>query len=117
MQEQKRKETPSSPSQLHVIIHQPHLLARLERRQTDIRTPVAAERISQRAVSTRSNLSLHRKVHFCQIFGLQFGQVGIGGGAFGGVFGVQSLGETAGAVFAGAAALGVGFAGFGCGIR
>jgi hypothetical protein len=32
--------------QLNIIIQQPHLLARLERRQSNIRTPIAPERIS-----------------------------------------------------------------------
>jgi hypothetical protein len=104
--------TPSS--KLHIIIHQPHLLARLERRQPDIRAPVAPERISQRAVAARADLALHGEVDFGQVFGLQLGQVGVCVGALGGVFGVEPLRQAAAAVLAGAAALGVGFAGFGC---
>ena len=45
---------------------------------------------------------------------MQFGEVGVCVGAFGGVFGVEPLREAAAAVFAGSAAFGVGFAGFGC---
>lgn len=56
---------------------------------------------------------MHGEVHLCQVFAVQFGQVGVGVGPFGRVFGVQSLCETAAAVFAGPAAFGVGFAGFG----
>lgn len=100
--------------QLHIIVHQPDLLAGLERRQANVGAPVASERISQRTVATRADLSLHREVHLGEIFGLQFRQVVVGRRAFGRVLGVQALGQTTGAVFAGAAALGVGFAGFGC---
>jgi hypothetical protein len=100
-------------SQLHIIIHQPDFLARLKRWQTNVRTPIASERISQRAIATRAHFALHREIHFCQIFGLQFGQVGICVGPLRCIFGVQPLRETAAAIFARAAALGVGFAGFG----
>ena len=103
-----------SPSQLHIIIHQPDLLARLERRQADVRASITAERIAQRAVAARAHFALHRKVHFRQVLGLQFGQVGVCLRALGGVFGVEALRETAAAVLAGTAALGVGEACFGC---
>lgn len=36
--------------QLHVVVKQPHLLAGLERRHADVRTPVAAESIAQATV-------------------------------------------------------------------
>lgn len=107
--------------QLHIIVHQPDLLARLECRQTNIRTPVAAERISQRTIATRAHFALHCEIHFSEIVRLQFRsflefrEVGVGGRPRRGVFGVQALGETAAAVLAGAATFGVGFAGFGCG--
>ena len=103
-----------SSSQLHVIIHQPDLLARLKRRQANVRTAIAAERIAQRAVAARAHFTLHCEVHFRQVFSLQFGQVGVCLRALGGVFGVESLSKTAAAVFACAAALGVGEACFGC---
>ena len=103
-----------SSSQLHIIIHQPDLLTRLERRQPNIRAPIAPKRISQRTVTARAHFALHRKVHFRQVLGLQFGQVGVCLRALGGVFGVQTFCEAAAAVFAGAAALGVGEACFGC---
>ena len=45
---------------------------------------------------------------------MQFGQVGVCLRTLGGVFGVQALGEAAATVLAGAAALGVGEACFGC---
>lgn len=111
---------PMPPLQLHIIIQQHHLLTRLERRQPNIRTPITSERIPQTTVSTTTDLPGHCKVDFGQVVGLQFkgfeGCVGVG--AFGGVFGFETLGETAGAVFAGAAAFSFGFA-FGCcgGIR
>ncbi len=37
-------------SKLHIIAQQPNLLARLKRRQSNIRTPITPERIAQRAV-------------------------------------------------------------------
>lgn len=56
---------------------------------------------------------MHCEVHFGQVLGLQFGEVGVCLRALRGVFGVQALRETAAAVFAGAAAFGVGEASFG----
>jgi len=103
-----------NPSQLHIVVYQPNLLTRLERRQSNIRTAIAPERISKRAVAARADLALHGEVHFREVFGLQFGEVGVCVGALRGVFGVEALGQAAAAVLAGAAALGVRFAGFGC---
>lgn len=104
---------PPHISQLHIIIHQPDLLARLKRRQANVRASIAAERIAQRTIATRAHFALHSKVHFRQVLGLQFGQVGVCLRALGGVFGVEALREAAAAVLAGAAALGVGEACFG----
>ena len=101
-------------SQLHIIIHQPHLLARFKRRQPNIRTAITAKRISQRAIATRAHFALHREVHLRQVFGLQLGEVVVCLRALGGVFGIEPLGEATAAVLAGAAALGVGEACFGC---
>ena len=101
------------PLQLHIIIHQPDLLARLKRRQANVRASIAAERIAQRTIAARAHFALHSKVHFRQVLGLQFGQVGVCLRALRSVFGVEALRETAAAVFAGAAALGVGEACFG----
>lgn len=102
---------PLSPPhlQLHLIINQPHLLPRLKRRQSHIRTPIAPKRIPQRTVPTAAHLALHGKVDFGQLVGLEFREGLVGGRAFAGVFGFEALGEAAGAVFAGAAA----FSGFG----
>lgn len=108
-----KRKSPIHGSQLDIIVHQPHLLARLERRQANVRTAVTTESVAQRAVATRAHLALHCEVDLCQVVGVQFSQVGIGVGTLRGVFGVQALGETAAAVFAGPAALGVGLAGFG----
>lgn len=103
-----------SPSKLHIIIHQPDLLARLERRQANVRASVTPERIAQRAVAARTHFALHGEVHFRQVLGLQFGQVGVCLRALRSVFGVEALRETAAAVFASTAALSVGEACFGC---
>jgi hypothetical protein len=51
--------------QLNIIIKESNLLARLERRHADIRTAIAAERISQTAVPARSNLSFDSEIDFC----------------------------------------------------
>lgn len=124
---------PSSPFsiaqlQLHILIHQPHLLSILERRQPDIRTPIATERIPQSTIPTATDFSLDREIHFCKLVGLELCRVGgsgrgggvvsgrvklresgVSGGAFCCVLSFEAGGETAGAVFAGAAA----FSGFG----
>jgi hypothetical protein len=99
---------------LHVIIQQPNLLSRLERRQTDIRTSIAAEGITQSAVPARSDLALNREIDLGEIVGVEFGEVRVGFGTCRFVLGREAFGETAAAVFAGAATFGVGFAGFGC---
>lgn len=113
----RKSESPTTHLQLHIIVHQPHLLAGLERRQANVWTSVTPERISQRTVATRADLSLHCEIHLGQILGLQFREVVVGCRALGRVFGVQPLGQATGAVFARAAALGVGFACFGCKIQ
>jgi hypothetical protein len=105
----------TTPSELHIIVQQPDFLSGLERWQSDIRTAIAAEGVSQRAVPARTDLALHGEIHFREIGGVQTCEVRVGFGASGFIFGGETLGEAAAAVFAGASALGVGFAGFGCG--
>ena len=104
----------SFSSQLHIIIHQPDLLAGLESRQTNIRAPIAPESIAESAVAAGPDFTLDGEVDFGEVLGLQFGQVRVCVGALGSVFGVEPLRQAAAAVLAGAAALGVGFACFGC---
>jgi len=58
--------------QLHVIVHQPYLLPRLERRQPNVRAPITPERIPQSAVSTTADLSLDREIYFGELIGLEF---------------------------------------------
>lgn len=101
-------------SQLHFVVDQPDLLARLERRQTDVRAAIAAESISKRTVATRSNLALYREIHFGEVIRAQLGKAGVGVRSLLLVLSLDSLRETAGAVFACAPAFGVGLAGFGC---
>jgi hypothetical protein len=95
------------PSQLNVIVNQPHLLARLKGREANVRAAVAAERIAQRAVTAGTYFSLNGKVDFGQVVGIQLEtfQCLVGFGSLGGVFGGEALCETAAAVLAGAAAL------------
>lgn len=54
-------------SKLHIIIHQPDFLSRLEGWQSNVRTPVTPERVSQRAVATAPDLALHREVDLIQV--------------------------------------------------
>lgn len=102
-----------SKSKLHIIIQQPHLLPRFERRQSDIRTPIAAESVAERTIPARPDLALHSEIQLVQVARRQLREVGVGLRTRGGVFGLDALGQAAGAVFAGSAAFGVGFAGFG----
>lgn len=102
------------------------LLPRLKRRQADIRTPRAAERVAEVAAPATARLALHRKVDLRQLLvgqhharrclGARLGeQLLVGGCARFGVFVFEELFEAAGAVFAGAAALaGFGGAFWGC---
>lgn len=50
------------PSQLNHIIHNLDLLAGLERRQANVRTAGATERITERAAVARARLALHGEV-------------------------------------------------------
>jgi hypothetical protein len=97
--------------QLDIIVQQPDLLTRLERRKTNVWASITPEGIAQRAVSAAANLSLYRKVHLGKIVGVQLERVQcfIGGGAFGGVFGFDFFFHATSAVLAGASSL----AGFG----
>ena len=109
-----------SSLQLHIVIQQPNLLTRLERRQSNIRTPIAPKRIAERAVPAAADLALDGKVDLVeQIVGTEFHRVElcVGVGALRGVFGFELLFHAAGAVFAGAAALaglGTAFGGWVC---
>lgn len=110
----KQRPYPNPPFQhlqLHLIVQQPHLLSRLERRQPNIRTPIAPEGIAEGAIPATAHLPLHREIHLGQIVGTQFQRVEgvVGRAALRRVFGFDLLLQPAGAVFAGAAAL----AGFG----
>ena len=58
-------------SQLRNIFQDLHLLAWLERRETDERTARAPEGIAQCAVTTRASLALHGEVQLVQIVRLQ----------------------------------------------
>ena len=84
---------------------QPHLLARLERRQAYVRAAVTAEGVSERAVAAAADLALHGEVYFRQIGGLQFSEALVGFRPLGRVLGGDLLGEAARAVFARSAAL------------
>lgn len=53
--------------QLNFVIEQPDLLTRLEGRQSNVRTTITAERVSQRAVTTAADLALDSKVNLCQV--------------------------------------------------
>ena len=86
--------------QLYIVVQQPHLLAGLEGGQSDIRTPIATERISQSAVATRPNLALDREIKLVQIVGVELGEVGICICSLGLVFGFKFLGQTACTVLA-----------------
>lgn len=104
-------------SELSNIIHQPNLLARLERRQPDVWTSITPESIAQRAVAARSRLPLHREVQLVKIGGvkLEGTEVFIGLSAARGILRLDLLSETAAAVLAGTAALaGLGLAFWGC---
>ena len=94
------------PSQLNVIVNQPHLLARLKGREANVRAAIATERIAQRAVATGAYFSLNGKVDFGEVVGIQLEtfQCLVGFGSLAGVFGCEAVCETAGAVLAGSAA-------------
>lgn len=94
-------------SELRDIVQNGHLLARLERREANIRAVSTAERISERTAAATARLALHSKVQLVQVLALELqrAEVLIGFGATGFIFGLEALGETAGAVFAGAAFL------------
>lgn len=72
-----------------------------------VRTVGASERVTQRTTAAAARLALHREVQFGQVLALQLqsAQILVGLGAARAVLGLKSLGETAGAVLAGAALL------------
>lgn len=94
-------------SELRNIVQNSHLLARLERREANVRTVSTAERIAECTAAATARLALYGKVQFVQILALELqrAEVLIGFGAAGFIFGLEALSETAGAVFAGAAFL------------
>lgn len=98
---------PQTNLQLHIVIQQPNLLARLESRHANIRTPITTERISQATIPARPDLSLNCEVDFCEIVcaELEGLELRVGVGSLVCVFGLEFLCEPAGAVFAGAATL------------
>ena len=119
--------------QLHILIHQPHLLPILKSGEPDIRASIAAERVPQCTVPTAAHFPLDGEIDFCELVGfelrccggvggvgrfgggrrVEFRQRSVGVGALGGVFGCDAGGEAAGAVFASAAALSARGAAFG----
>lgn len=106
---QQRKKTllHKGGSELRDIVQNSHLLTRLERREANIWAVSTAERISKRTAAATARLALHSKVQLVQVLALELqrAEVLIGFGATGFIFGLEALGETAGAVFAGAAFL------------
>lgn len=98
---------PSRFLQLDIIVQQPHLFARLEGWQANVRTSITPKGITQRTVTTTANLALYRKVHLSEIVGVEFKRIQglVGGGAFGGIFGFESLLHAASAILAGATSL------------
>jgi hypothetical protein len=94
--------------QLNVVVQQPDLLTRLERRQTNVRAAIASKRIAKCAISAAADLALDCEVYLIeQIVGSKLHRVEflVGVGALRCVFGFESLLHAAGAVFAGAATL------------
>lgn len=99
-----------SPNTLQLnLIRNLNLLPRLESRLPNIRAPITPKRISQGAIPTAAHFPLDGEIDLGEFVGLELRELLVGCAAFGCVFGFEALGETAGAVFAGAAAL----AGFG----
>jgi hypothetical protein len=94
-------------SKLSHIVQEPDLLTRLESRQANVRTSIAPERITERAVPARPRLALDSKIQFIEVVGIELegAKVSIGLGTAGFVFVLELLGEAAGAVLAGAATL------------
>jgi len=72
------KPNDASKSKLRNVVKNLYLLPRLERRETQIRTPITAERITQRAAAARACLALHREIELVQIIRLQLQHVQIG---------------------------------------
>lgn len=108
LQERARENIPpqtEKPLQLHIIIKQSNLLARLKRRHANIRTPITAERITETTVPARADLALDRKVDFGEIVSAQLEclELCVGFGARLGIFFCKAFREAAGTVFAGAA--------------
>lgn len=109
---------PPRRSELRDVVQNRHLLAGLEGRQADVGAVGTAERIAERAAAAAARLALHGKVQLVQVLALELqrAQVLVGLGAAGLVFGLEALGEAAGAVFAGAAFLAGGWGALGgCG--
>ena len=108
----------SAHLQLDIIVQQPDFLTWLERRQANVRAPIASESVAQRAVSAAAHFALHCEIDFVEeVVGTKLHRVErfVGIGALRGIFGFELLFHAAGAVFAGAAALaGLGAAFEGC---
>lgn len=61
------KITPSL--QLYIIVQQANLLARLERRQTNVRATIAAESVTECTVAARADLALDREINLGEVVG------------------------------------------------
>lgn len=87
-------------SQLHIIIDQANLLARLESWQTNVRASVAPECVSQCAIPARAHFALYCEIDFRQIICFELCKCLVCVGALGRIFCFELLGQTAGTVFA-----------------
>ena len=57
--------------QLHLLVDQPHLLSRLERRETNIRTTITPKSVSEATIAAAADFAFDRKVNFRQVVGVQ----------------------------------------------
>lgn len=94
-------------SELGDIVENSDLFARPEGRQADVRAVGAAEGVAQRAAAAAASLALDGEVQLVEVLALELqrAQVAVGLGTACLIFLIEALGQTAGAVFAGAALL------------
>jgi hypothetical protein len=92
----------SAPSELYIVVQQPHFLSGLESWQANVGAAIASECISQGTVSTASDLALDGKIHLGKFISIQFesiqGSVGVNPSL--NIFGLDLLLEPASAVLA-----------------
>lgn len=94
---EKNREKERALLQLDIVIEDPHLLAGLEGRETDVGAPVAAEGVAEGAVAAGAYFSLDGEVDFGEVVraeldgGGRGGEGFVGGGAGGVVFGCEAL--------------------------